>query len=237
MYVAVVGSDEGALMLALALAVLLFVGSHLLLSAPRLRNVLVGQLGEGMFRGLYVVVALITITLVVMAWRRAPFVPILEPGPGLRHLSLLVMPLAFILLVGALTGRNPTALGQRVGDGDPATGFLRITRHPLMWAIALWGIVHVLANGDAAAVLLFGGLAFLALFGTVQQDRKLAARPDPRWQEFLAVTSHVPFAAILARRQRLVPAEIGWWRPLLGLVMFVVVLLAHPWLFGVAVLG
>mgnify|MGYP005849597917 CR=1 FL=1 len=224
-------------MLALALAVVLFVGSHLLLSAPRLRNVLVGQLGEGMFRALHVVVALITITLAVMAWRRAPFVPLFAPSPALRHLSLVVMPLAFILLVGALTGRNPSALGQQVGDGDPATGLLRITRHPLMWAVALWGVVHVLANGDLAALVLFGGLAFLALFGTVQQDRKLKARPEPRWQEFLAVTSHVPFAAILARRQRLVLGEIGWWRPLLGLALFVVVLLAHPWLFGADVLG
>lgn len=224
-------------MLALVLAVVLFVGSHLLLSGPRLRNVLVGQLGEGMFRALYVVAALITLTMAVMAWRQAPFVPLFEPGPGLRHLSLVVMPLAFILLVGALTGRNPSALGQQVGDGDPATGFLRITRHPLMWAVALWGIVHVLANGDLAALVLFGGLAFLALFGTVQQDRKLQARPDPRWREFLAVTSHLPFAAILARRQRLVLGEIGWWRPLLGLALFVVVLLAHLWLFGAAVLG
>jgi uncharacterized membrane protein len=44
----------------------------------------------------------------------------------------------------------------------------------------------------------------------------------------------VPFAAIAAGRNRFAPAEIGW-RPLaLGVVLWAVLLWAHPWIFGVS---
>ena len=49
----------------------------------------------------------------------------------------------------------------------------------------------------------------------------------------MAVTSNVPFAAILAGRNQLRLAEIGWVKIGVGLAVYVVVLLAHPYLFGV----
>ena len=68
-------------------------------------------------------------------------------------------------------------------------------------------------------------------------DRKLAARRGADWQRFADASSNLPFAAILAGRQRLVLAEIGWWRIALALVIYVALLAAHPWLFGASPLG
>ncbi len=112
----------------------------------------------------------------VTAWRAAPLVPLWPVGAGLRHLALALMPLAFLLLVCAVTASNPTAIGQRPDpDATPATGVIRITRHPFMWGIALWALVHLVANGDVASVLFFGSLAVLALV----RDVPHRCAPDP----------------------------------------------------------
>ena len=57
-----------------------------------------------------------------------------------------------------------------------------------------------------------------------------------RYAGFKAQTSNIPFAAIAQGRQGLRLGEI-WWRLLVGLVLFAVVLMLHPMLFGVSPLG
>ena len=49
---------------------------------------------------------------------------------------------------------------------------LRITRHPFLWGMALWGAKHLLVNGERFAVMLFGALALMAIFGARSIDRK-----------------------------------------------------------------
>jgi uncharacterized membrane protein len=57
-------------------------------------------------------------------------------------------------------------------------------------------------------------------------------RSNPDFMRFAAVTSNVPFVAIAQGRNRIVWREIGWKRPLIGLIAFAVFFAAHPWLFG-----
>jgi uncharacterized membrane protein len=47
------------------------------------------------------------------------------------------------------------------------------------------------------------------------------------------VTSRLPFGAILAGRQRLVPAEIGWFPLVGGLALCLALAWGHELLFGV----
>ena len=61
---------------------------------------------------------------------------------------------------------------------------------------------------------------------------RLAAAAGDRWRRFAEVTSFVPFAALLAGRQRWAWAE--WRRPTAwGLGLFALLLVLHPALFGV----
>ena len=53
------------------------------------------------------------------------------------------------------------------------------------------------------------------------------------WARFAAVTSNVPFVAILQGRNRIIWRELGWLRPLIGAALFAVFFAAHQWLFGV----
>lgn len=106
-----------------------------------------------------------------------------------------------------------------------------------MWAFGLWALSHIVANGDLASLLLFGSLAALALIGTALIDARYRARLSAQWPDFAKQTSNLPFAAIAAGRQELRLQEIGWWRPALALGLYVLLLVAHPWLFAASPFG
>ena len=222
-------------MASLIAAAALFLGIHVLVSGTPLRGAIVGRIGEGPYLGLFSLASLGAIVWLAWAYGGADYVELWNAGSGGRHLALVVMPFAFILLVGAFTTRNPTAVGmEKALEGEqPATGILRVTRHPFLWAVVLWALVHLLANGDVASLVLFGAMLVLGLVGTRLIDRKLASRHGAAWERYLAQTSNLPLAAIFARRTRTSLAEIGWWRIALGLGLYVAALLAHGPVIGV----
>lgn len=211
-----------------------FVISHLALASHVMRDPLVARFGEKGFQGLYAVIALLILVAMMLAYSQAPLIFLWIPGHGLRHLPLLVMPLALVLIAGSLLAPNPSAVGKSgaLDQAEPARGVLRITRHPMMWGIALWAVAHILANGDWASLLFFGGLLLTAILGSLHLDRRMASDQGERWARFAAATSYIPFAALLGGRQRWSWSE--WGRPaLFGLGAFIALLLLHPYLFGV----
>ena len=212
-----------------------FFVSHLGLSSAAVRGQLAGRLGEQGFQGLYSLVALLALGTMIAGYIQAPHTDFLwVPGHGLRHLPLLIMPVAFILIAGGALVPNPSAVGMAdaLDRTEPARGALRITRHPMMWGVALWAAVHILANGDLASLLFFGGFLLTAILGSLHLDRRMAAEQGERWQHFAAVTSYVPFAALASGRQRWSWVELR--RPAAwGLGIFALLLLLHPHLFGV----
>jgi uncharacterized membrane protein len=222
----------------LVVAALFLLGTHFGISSSQLRAQLVAAIGERAYLGLYSLVAFVGIAWLAVAWRYAPWVELWVASPGLRHLAIAVMPLALLLLVSGLTQNNPTAVGAAPDPDatEPARGMLRVTRHPLMWGVALWAIVHLMANGDLASLLFFGTFAALALIGTHMIDAKRTRRNEPGWGVFMQATSNVPFLAIIERRQRFRPREIGLTRVAAALALYVLLIVVHPWLFGAYVL-
>ena len=84
-----------------------------------------------------------------------------------------------------------------------ARGVFAVTRHPMMWAFALWGACHIAVYPLAANVVLSLAIILLALLGAAFQDAKKAALQPETWPLWQARTSYWPFAAILAGRARL----------------------------------
>jgi uncharacterized membrane protein len=213
--------------------------SHYGISSRPLRAALVRRLGEKPYLALYSLIALAAIFWLARAYADAPFIQ-LWPTTLLGALvPLIVLPFALILLVAGVSGPNPTSVGQGGALDDPSAvrGVLRITRHPVMWAIALWGLSHIAAKGDVASLVFFGAIAALALVGTLLLDVKYAARQGAAWQPFAQATSNVPFAALLAGHQRFAPHEIGWTRVAVALALYALLLAIHPWLFRASALG
>jgi uncharacterized membrane protein len=202
----------------LVLSAILFVGTHFLMSHP-LREPLVRSLGERPFRGVYVVVSLITFGAMVYFYReigREP--PLWIAGDALWVLASLLMWFASILLVGSFI-RNPALPGARGPTGAP-TGVFRITRHPMMWSFALWAIVHLTVVGMPKALFLDGAILILALGGAAGQDVKKHKLMGDAWHEWTAETAFIPFTRGLANPG--VVALIG------GTLLFFIATWAHP---------
>jgi uncharacterized membrane protein len=89
----------------------------------------------------------------------------------------------------------------------------RYTRHPMLWGVTLWSAGHLLANGDRASLLLFGSLGAYAVFDMLSANRRGAVKQVtvyPRSKDGVTVAA--------------------------GLLVYGVLLLLHPYLFGVAVI-
>jgi uncharacterized membrane protein len=184
------------------LAAIAFVGTHFLLSHP-LRAPLVARIGDQGFLGLYSLVALVTLVWLVLAYRAAPLTPMLWPvGDTLWAIVTLVMLVASILLMGSLI-RNPALPGPDRPAPEAARGVFTITRHPMMWAFALWGLCHIAVYPIAANLVLAGAMIVLALVGAGFQDAKKERLQPDRWPDWERKTSYWPFAAALAGRTRL----------------------------------
>jgi len=203
-------------------AAIAFVGSHFALSHP-LRAPIVRALGEAGFAILYAVVAVATLGWLALAYRSAPLtLPLWPVGDGLWALATLVMLLAAILLMGSLV-RNPAFPGG--GTVETERGVFAITRHPMMWSIALWGACHIAVFPVAKNIVVCLAMIVLALVGSALQDfKKARARPDfwPAWE---TKTSYLPFAAVLTGRARL--GGFGLHTILGGLVVWLAATWAH----------
>ncbi len=98
-----------------------------------------------------------------------------------------------------------------LGSGFPSN-LKRIIRHPQLVGALVWSLAHLLANGDQRSLLLFGGIGFW----TVVQMLSLNGR-DGAWVK----PEPLPLSAELK------PVVVG-------IVGFVVLAFAHPYLFAVA---
>lgn len=219
-----------------------FVLLHLLVSGTRVRDALVGRIGQGPYMGLFSLASVAGIV-----WLGAAFTDARSAEgntafwsltPATRHIQLLIQLLALLLIVPGLTTPNPTSVRQEgvLERPDAAKGMLRITRHPFLWGVAIWALGHLLVNGDGASLILFGAMFVLALFGTVSIDAKRRRALGATWDTFAGQTSNAPFAAIVGGRQTLSLGEIGWWRIGLAVAVWALLAWAHPFLFGVAAL-
>jgi uncharacterized membrane protein len=202
----------------------LWLALHLGVAGTPVRRVAVGVLGETAFRGTFSLAALLSLYLLAHAWGSAPTIEWWVAPQWLRLILVLAMWPAFLLFV--------SAFGH--GQGPPR-GMRRVTRHPMLWSFALWGIVHAIGAGDQASVVFFGTFTLTALAGMPSIDRKQARRDPTGWAALSAATSILPFAAIRDGRNRFVPTESGWQLGLATL-LWVAFLALHPALFGVGAL-
>lgn len=223
----------GSLVMLVA-AVAVFVVSHLVLSAAPLREPAVTRIGEWPFRILYSTVSLALFGWIIAAFAAAPRLDLWSPPSILRLLAAMIVLFSFVLVVAGLTAPNPTAVGQERAMAAPPSGVLAVTRHPMMWGIVLWGIAHLLANGDARGMIVFAGMIILAAAGMAHLEARKKAAMGATWDAFAARTSVWPFAAVAAGRAQLNLADLGWGRIGLALAVYAGLLYAHRILFGVA---
>ena len=217
----------------LTLSALIWLGLHLGVSGTGLRDVLIGRIGLNAFRGLFATAALAVMVMLCRFYASAGMV-FLWIAPGwLRWLLALAMLPALVLFAASFRA-NPTSAGGEQFLGREAQGIQRVTRHPMMVSFTIWAGVHMIGNGDAAALVFFGTFFITAAAGMPSIDRKTAARDPAAWSKLAQNTSILPFAAILDGRNHLVLSEIGWLMPAVGAALWLGLLAFHRSLFGLA---
>jgi uncharacterized membrane protein len=206
----------------IALYWVLFGGTHLAFATGRTRAWLVRRLGDRGFELFFSLVAAATLGLLVHAFAGLRL-------DGVGGLALAAVPVARALLYGvAFAGMTLAIAGVLAfpaspmappGIVRPPRGLARVTRHAFFAGMALLASAHLLLATRLTGAVFFAGIFLLVTLGARLQDRKLLARHGAPYADYLATTSGIPFAAIVAGRQRLV------WRELpLGLLATSVVL-------------
>lgn len=219
-------------MAALLAASALFLAIHLLVSGTRLRDGIVGVIGEQPYLGLFALSSLGAIVWLCIAYNNfygsAENRALFDLGQSFRNVAIPVVTVAFLLAVPGVLMGNPTSAGQ---SGAAIRGALRITRHPFLWGVAIWSAYHLLSSGLVASVILFGTFLVVALLGTRAIDGKVRRKRPDEWQAVSSQTSNIPFVAILAGRNKFVAREYFDWRALVAVLAVALFLLIHNYLF------
>jgi uncharacterized membrane protein len=193
-------------MLLMILGLVLFLGVHSTrIVAPETRARFIAERGEGIWKGLYTVASIIGFVILVWGYGQArATAPILYTPPvWMSHITLLLMVPAMILLVASQ---------------GPAGRIKAAVKHPMLLAVKIWALAHLLANGDLASLILF--LAFLAwaIADRISEKKRLRAGIT---QPVVAVSSRADAIAVVG-----------------GLILYgLFVWRLHLWLIGVSPIG
>lgn len=221
--------------LPLAIAAAAFVGLHFLMSSGLVRPTLVRALGEARFMQAYSVVAAVTFVAMIAGYATSPFEVVWTSPAWTAWITVAVMPVAVFLVIAGYSQPNPTAVlqAESLSAPDAAAGVMAITRHPVLWGIALFALAHVPPNGDLASAILFSAVALLAVAGAFHLDARKRSSGGEAWARLESLTSNLPFWGIVTRKTHFSIREIGLWRCLLALAALLVLMWLHPLAIGV----
>ncbi len=121
-------------------------------------------------RGMVAVLLVVSLVLIVIGYRSADVLPLWTPPAWAIHVNNLLMLAAF------------WTFGSSAAKGAKAFPANKV-RHPQLTAVMIWATAHLLANGDLASFILFGGMLAWAM-GSVF----LINKAEPNW----TVPEHAP---------------------------------------------
>lgn len=191
-------------MVMLVVAVLLFAGTHLIHAfAPGFRQSMIDRLGENGWKGVFSLAALAEFVFLVFAFGKARQggVVLYDPPFWLAHLTVLLMLIAMICLSASFF---------------PPGKIAAFAKHPMVLSVKIWAFSHLLANGEAASVILFAGILIWAVLLRIALARRERAE--------------------LLTRKPFVSARYDAYAFILGIVLWgLFIWKLHVWLIGVPI--
>mgnify|MGYP000262405736 FL=1 len=203
-----------------------FVGTHFALSHP-LRAPLVRMLGDNGFMALYSVVALACLYWMSEAFKAAAPASLGGSGTLGWIIASVLTVAALVLLLGSFRANPalPAPGADNIAASREPTGVFAVTRHPMMWAFALWAVSHVVLWWSWRTNVVALAILVLALVGAHLQDRKKEALMGNAWATWKARTRYWP------RWSKLLSAGWGLW--LAAIAAWLGVTWLHLWLAGI----
>ena len=153
----------------LILGLIIFLGVHSVrIVADDWRTQSRSRLGALPWKALYSVASLAGFALIVGGFGLARQLPVQlwQPPLAMRHLASLLTLISFVLLAAAYVPRN---------------GIKARVHHPMVLAVTVWALAHLLSNGNLAHVLLFGSFLLWSVldFSTARRRDRAAGTLYP----------------------------------------------------------
>jgi uncharacterized membrane protein len=189
----------------LLLGLVIFLGVHSVrMVAPGWREAMRIRMGQGPWMGAFSVLSALGLISIVWGLGQARLDPVVlwVPHVATRHLAALLMLISFVLLAAAYV---------------PGNSIKARLHHPMVLAVKVWALAHLLANGRLADVLLFGAFLLWAV----------ANFRSARQRDRTGGTVYPPGKG-LATALTVILGAVAW-----GLFA----LWGHQWLIGVSPLG
>ena len=142
-------------------------------------------MGDRAYGPLFGIASIIGIVIIVLGWRASDFIFVYDPPEWGRHANFLLTLIAFICL-GIFIFRG--SLRQKL-------------RFPMAFAAIFWATGHLLANGDMASIILFGGFLAYAVAHIVIGVMN-GVRPSPEVRgghDLLSVVMGIALYGVMAQ--------------------------------------
>src|SRR5215213_4550621 len=157
---------------------ILFLGVHsVAIASSGWRDRMLARMGEGPWKGLYSALSIVGFVLIVLGYGAARQNPVVLYAPPFwtHYVTAAVMlPVFPLLLAPYFPGRIKAML-----------------RHPMLAAVQLWAVAHLLANGTLADILLFGSFLIWAVADRISMryrpPRVLRTAPPSRFNDLVVV--------------------------------------------------
>ncbi|MDA5094619.1 NnrU family protein [Aliiroseovarius sp. KMU-50] len=207
------------------LGFIFFFASHSIPTRPGVKSRFVDVLGARGFTLAYSALSTFALAVLILSARTAPQIPLWHWAEWHNHLALTLMLVAMIIVALALGRPNPLSFGGSQNDRfDPKQpGLIGWLHHPLLAALFLWSLAHMIANGDLAHVIMFGCFALFSFFGRkIINRRKIRQLGEEEWQR------------LAATRREILPSMNGMIRVCLGVLLYGLILWAHEPVIGIS---
>ena len=192
-------------MILLILGIIVFIGIHLVPTSPPARDGLIARLGANNYKIAFSVASIIGFVMIVwgMALARgsAADFQLWVPPVWTKHIAFVLMLPAFILLVAS---NVPSHIRDRA-------------KHPMLAAIKIWALAHLIANGNLSGLILFGSFLAYGVYDRISVKKRGALGP--------LGTKHGGLT------QDIIVVVVGSASWVVTLVW------AHKWLFGIPLIG
>jgi uncharacterized membrane protein len=150
-----------------------FILPHVFTTRRDSRAAVIGLIGEGPYKALYSVVAVVGVILIgwgFARYRATGWIDLWYPPDWTRHVTVALTWPAIIFVVAAYIPGN----------------IKRALKHPMLVGVKLWAVAHLISNGDLGSIVLFGAILAWAVFDRISLKRRgdpgVPAIPGAGWR-------------------------------------------------------
>ncbi|MFK8020771.1 MAG: NnrU family protein [Pseudomonadales bacterium] len=151
----------------LILGVVLFFTLHMMPFWMRgFRSTVIKTMGAGPYAGVFALLSLASFVVIVFGWKAAELSLLYVPPAWGRHATMLLVLVGILLFIAS----------------NAPTNIRRVLRHPQLLGVSLWGIGHLLSNGETRSAVLFGGMILFSVVAMWSSNKR-----DGEWEKREAV--------------------------------------------------